>query len=196
MEEDPSGAGAWHIHLSAEYKQGLFSEVAGVIALHHVNILSAEMFTRRDTRIADVSMKTGMIENTCPDALRCGLRQDLIDVYNGRLALPYRLHIKLFPSKIRHVQHISGMPHVTVDNGLSKLFTQIQVTAGDSVGLLYRTIRTLEELRLIIRRAEVSTETDRVKDIFYVHDLSGKKVSEGDRIKEIKKALLFQAGLG
>jgi len=61
-----------------------------------------------------------------------------------------------------------------VDNRISDLFTVIDVSCDDRVGLLYDIARTLFELRLETHLAKVMTPAGRVRDVFYVRGAGGR----------------------
>ncbi len=61
----------------------------------------------------------------------------------------------------------------------------------DRVGLLYTITRTLFELQVRIFVAKITTKVDQVADVFYVRTRQGEKVTDPERIKEIRDALLF-----
>ncbi len=114
------------------------------------------------------------------------------NTFTGKLALTYRLNLKvLHPIPSNLSNHSSGQ-NVVVDNKISDSFTLIQVFTQDKLGLLYKITRTLTDLRLAIRTARISTENNQATDEFYVHDLTGKKVEEKEQIEEIKRAILHQ----
>jgi [protein-PII] uridylyltransferase len=77
-----------------------------------------------------------------------------------------------------------------VDNESSDAATVIDVITYDRAGLLYDITKTMKNLGLSIEYAKISTKVDQVVDAFYVVDLSHKKITDPDRIEEIKTALL------
>lgn len=53
--EEGESRGFWNITFVAEYRRRLFSDIAGVIALHNVNILSAKFSLWKEANIAEIS---------------------------------------------------------------------------------------------------------------------------------------------
>lgn len=194
IEEDES-KGFWNITCVAGYKWRLFSDIVGVIALHNVNILSAELCTWSSGSIAEILMKTKVFGPDKPDEIWRRIKRDLQNTFTGKLALPYRLHIKLFPPKTGRASNLSEASKIFIDNGSSERFTKIQILTNDRVGLLYRIIDALDDLRIVIKTANIFTDGNKVEDIFFVHDQEGKKVEDRVRIREIKKALSHQVNL-
>jgi len=185
-------SGCWGIIFLAKYRPELFSDITGVIALNNINILSAEIRTCWDESLAEIFMVTRLLSSNHPDEIWKQMKSDLENTFTGKLALTYRLNLKVLPPIPSNLSKHSSGQNVVVDNKMSDSFTLIQVFTQDRLGLLYKITRTLTDLRLVIRTARVSTENDQVADEFYVHDLTGKKVEEKEQMEEIKRAILHQ----
>ena len=81
---------------------------------------------------------------------------------------------------------------MTIDNKVSDLFTVIDVSCDDRVGLLYDIARTLAEMGLETHLAKVMTPAGRVRDVFYVRGTAGRRVEDPEQLAEIKAALLHR----
>jgi [protein-PII] uridylyltransferase len=79
---------------------------------------------------------------------------------------------------------------VEIDNEVSSDYTVIDIYAHDKVGLLYSITSTLTRLGLYIGVSKISTKVDQVADVFYVKDIFGHKISDADKLEEIRKELL------
>jgi [protein-PII] uridylyltransferase len=79
---------------------------------------------------------------------------------------------------------------VTVDNRSSDEFTVIDVFTQDRVGLLFAITHTLFELGVKIHIARISTNADQALDVFYISDREGNKITELERMRTLKAALL------
>jgi [protein-PII] uridylyltransferase len=75
---------------------------------------------------------------------------------------------------------------VNVDNRVSQNQSVIEVTTKDQNGLLFWLSHTLQLLGLQINLAKINTEGNQVADVFYVTDAQGAKVTDPERIEEIK----------
>jgi [protein-PII] uridylyltransferase len=75
---------------------------------------------------------------------------------------------------------------VNVDNRASVQHTVIEVTTRDQLGLLFCLANTFQEAGLSITLAKINTEGIRVADVFYVTDASGEKVTDPERIEDLK----------
>ncbi|MGH7277234.1 MAG: [protein-PII] uridylyltransferase, partial [Candidatus Rokuibacteriota bacterium] len=123
---------------------GLFSLIAGTLAAHGINIISAQIHTRADGIAIDtfqVNDPTGEAI-TSPahwartvDALRAVIRgEQSVDALLARRRAA------------RPAAGVAGPPKITVDNRLSDSYTVLEVKCPDRVGLLYLVTRTLSGL--------------------------------------------------
>jgi len=176
----------------SEDKPGLFADIAGVLALNSVNILSADIYTWRDGTVVDIFKATRPLDAIHSDAVWDKVRQDLKRTFEGKLSLTYRLGQKRASAVLSNHDKPSRPPQVVIDNGSSDFFTLIEVFADDRVGLLYLITKTLFDLRLDIRIAKIATKGDQIADVFYVRDLEGQKIEDEAHLREIEGALRFE----
>ena len=80
-------------------------------------------------------------------------------------------------------------PDVIINNVLSDQFTVIEVAGRDRPGLLYELTSTLSNLLLDITSAHITTFGEKAVDVFYVTDLTGKKIVSESRQETIRKRL-------
>ncbi|MGH7916674.1 MAG: [protein-PII] uridylyltransferase, partial [Candidatus Binataceae bacterium] len=88
----------------------------------------------------------------------------------------------------RFVRRVAS--EVTVDNRSSEQFTVVDVFTQDRVGLLFAITHTLFTLDLVIHLARISTNADQALDVFYVSDRAGRKLTELERMRTLRTALL------
>lgn len=188
--EEKESEGCWEITFMGKDRPGLFSSLSGVLALRHINILSAHIYTWRDGTVLDRFMVTGPLDPIHPEETWEQIRTDLGEIFQGRLSLDRVLGQKATPSVLSKSHKPTHRPDVVMDTESSDFFTLIEVFANDRVGLLYQITRTLFELDLDIRIAKISTKADQVADIFYVRDLEGQKIEDEKKLQEIREALL------
>jgi [protein-PII] uridylyltransferase len=79
---------------------------------------------------------------------------------------------------------------VNIDNRCATRHSVIEITTKDQLGLLFWLSNTLQHLNLQISLAKINTEGTQVADVFYVTDAEGSKVTEPERIEEIKSRIL------
>lgn len=181
---------AWEVLFMAKDRPGLFADLAGVLALHNINILSAHIYTWLDGTAVDIFRVSRPVDPMDVEQTWKKVRHDLTLTFGGKLSLPYRLAQKSLQSLLARPLKSTRQPEVRVDNESSDFFTLIEVFASDRIGLLHLITHTLFQLRLDIRIAKIATKGDQIADVFYVRDLDGQKIQDKAHVTEIKNALL------
>lgn len=184
----------WELTFLAKDRPGLFSDIAGVLSLNNINILSSHVYTWRDGTAVGIIRVTQPLDSIRPENTWKKVRGDLRDTFAGKLSLVYRLREKASKSIFAKQTRSKRPPEVIIDNQSSDFSTLIEVFADDRIGLLHLITRTLFELKLDIRIAKIATKGDQIADVFYVRDLLGQKVQDKRQIEEIRHALLDQLG--
>ncbi|MGH9039830.1 MAG: ACT domain-containing protein, partial [Acidimicrobiia bacterium] len=169
-------------------RPGLFSKVAGILALHGLDVVSARAWSPEEGIAAD-RFRVQSLYGTVPD--RAALEDDLRRVLSGRLSLEARLadRARDYAAAPRPPAAAPARVEVTVDNDASEAATVIEVRAPDRIGTLYRITRALAELHLDVRLAKVSTLGHEVVDAFYVVDGAGSKLTDADHLDEVSRAV-------
>lgn len=172
---------------------GLFSKIAGALTAKNLNILSARITTRDDGIALDVFRVShlggagaiAMEEDRWPRVER-----DLERVLSGeqQIAALVAEAQKIHFGARKFVRRVAT--EVTIDNRSSEEFTVIDVFTQDRVGLLFAITHTLFELGMRIHLARISTNADQALDVFYISDGEGNKITELERMRSIKAALL------
>jgi [protein-PII] uridylyltransferase len=191
-------AGIWEATVVANDRPGLFSRVAGVLALHKLSVLGAEIYTRDD----GVALEIFQLEPKAGDPLSQGAEEDKADMdsiaEDARMALRGRLSLDARHAELRRGQP-EGIfhqkrpdPEIVVDDDASDFFTVVEVRAADRIGLLYTITRALVEMELDIALAKVSTYGEEVVDVFYVRDFNGHKVTDPLYAEEIARSIRFR----
>jgi [protein-PII] uridylyltransferase len=167
---------------------GVFCRIAGVLALHGLDVLAATAQSPDGGRaIAQFRVVDPVREQVPWDRVKA----DVSLALDGRLAIGARLAERARTYR-RHAQP-SARPataRVSFDIDASSGATVIDVQAADGIGVLYRITRALAELDLDIRSARVQTMGDHVVDAFYVRDAHGDKISDTPLLREIERAIL------
>jgi [protein-PII] uridylyltransferase len=185
--KEPSGT-IWEILFVAKDRPGLFADMAGVLALNNINILSAHIYTWLDGTAVDIFRVSSPLDPLHTDQLWDKVRGDLSNTFSGKLDLSARLLEKA--NGLCTLPRMSPRPpEVRIDNVSSDFFTVMEVFADDRVGLLHEITHTLFRLGLNISVAKIATRGDQIADIFYVRDLEGQKVEDFAQVEEIRKAL-------
>jgi [protein-PII] uridylyltransferase len=167
---------------------GLFSQLAGAIAVAGGSIVDAKAFTTTDGFALDVFSVQDQDGGPFGDAPRIErLRQSIEKTLAGEL-LPRAVFAKRAPKK--RTSAFQVRPRVDFDNEASATATVIEVEGLDRPGLLYDVTHALFEAGLSISSSMVATYGERAIDVFYVRDGFGHKIVHPDRQASIKAKLL------
>jgi [protein-PII] uridylyltransferase len=169
-------------------RPGVFSRVAGVLALYGLGVVAASAHSTDDGRALAEYRVVDTVRDVIPWPR---VVADLDRALDGRLAISARLAERRRtydrPTPISRRVRVAT---VSFDNAASAGATVIDVHAPDAIGVLYRITRALAELDLDIRSARVQTLGYDVVDSFYVRDDEGKKVTDQVSLQEIERAIL------
>ena len=178
------GAAGTELTVCARDRHGLFADIAGTLAAHGVEILSAEVNTREDGIAVDVFMlREAATHQAVEEYRRAGIERALRDSVAGEAdvaAAVERWRTNNAPRRRRPPAHARRqmLPRVVCDNEASPAATMIEIHAVDEPGLAYRIASALVALRLDIVCAKIATEKSDALDVFYVTDACGRKLSE------------------
>ncbi|MGC2521555.1 MAG: [protein-PII] uridylyltransferase [Stellaceae bacterium] len=167
---------------------GLFSRIAGALAVSAANIVDARIMTMSNGMAFDTFWVQDLAGKAFdrPDKLA-----KLAVVFENVLTGELKPHQELarppaFPSR---AQAFTVAPRVLVDNQASALHTVIEVNGRDRPGLLFELTRELTRLSLQVSSAKISTYGEKVVDVFYVKNLFGHKVEHPGKLAEIRTTL-------
>ena len=169
-------------------RPGLFSRIAGVLALYGLDVLRASAFSTEHGRALSEFHVSDPIHDEIPWGV---IVADVERALDGRLAVGARLsdRSRTYSRNGRRFSHPVSTT-VRFDNGASATATVIDVHATDHFGVLYRITRAFSDLDLDIRSARVHTLGAQVVDSFYVRDRHGAKITETGSLAEIERAVL------
>ncbi len=181
-----------HVIVAAPDRPGLFSSVAGALALNGMDVRAANV--SGEDGVAVEMFTVEVARGTWPDTAK--LREDLAAVLSDRLALGERLseRERIYPLRRGSAAHLPGSD-VNVDNDASETATVLEVRALDEIGLLHRITRALFDAGLDVVSARVSTLGEMVVDAFYVRESGGSKVTDASRLTEITTGIREELGL-
>ncbi|MBC8038023.1 MAG: [protein-PII] uridylyltransferase, partial [Rhizobiales bacterium] len=166
----------------------LVALIAGACAAAGANIAGAHIFTTAD----GMALDTILIQREFPDeedekrrARRVG---ELI-----KKALRGELWLKEAVARVHkpqlRINAFTVEPRVIIDNQSSNRFTVIEINGLDRIGLLYDLTEALYRLNLNIASAHVTTFGEKAIDVFYVTSLTGGKIEDTARHKQIEHTL-------
>jgi [protein-PII] uridylyltransferase len=170
------------VDVAAADRRGLLAAVAGVLAVHRLEVLSADAGTIGDTAVVEcvVAPRYG----TPPDP---GLvSADLRRAVDGQFPLAERVAAR----ERAHRATSAAAPHVVWLHEAASHGAVLELRAADSPGLLYQVAHALELVGAAVRAARVSTLGNDVVDSFY---LTGHYDDPADRAR-VESAVLAAAG--
>ncbi|MDR3641737.1 MAG: HD domain-containing protein [Humidesulfovibrio sp.] len=191
---------AFQVSLAALDQPGLFAAMAGVLALHDLNILSAEVLTWNGgpgngggNLAVDVFLVQEPAEGLYLEDLWQRVRRAVSYALTGKLSLEYRLEQKRTSPLNLPSRAPKSRRKIRVDNDVSDFYTVIEVAAPDRLGLLHDLALSLSAQHLRIHLARIATSAGRIHDVFYLRTDEGLKLRDPVRMDEVKKALLAAA---
>ncbi len=190
------GKDAWSVLVMTTDRPGLLAKICGVLALHNLDVVKAQIFTWNDGTVVDV------LQVRSAGGLNFGemewqeVNDDLDRAIAHRLGLGHRLYKKMSSMVGGRNELVSKIePKVVIDNESSDDFSVVEVHSVDVSGALYHITQTLADFGLNIHKAYIATEVERLIDIFYVQDGAGSKIVDPEFQEEIKLGLLYSLGL-
>ncbi|MGN7612000.1 [protein-PII] uridylyltransferase [Magnetococcales bacterium HHB-1] len=179
---------ATNLMIYTQDHHGLIARISGALASEGVSILSANAHTTKDGMVLDVfkiqDQRNDAIESL-PQLQR--IEKTLKAVLTCK-SDPARL-LKQAAPRIRKQDHFKVPTQIVVDNEFSTIYTVLEVTALDRIGLLYTITQALESLGIQIRTAKIATYGERAVDVFYIKDLFGMKLDER-KVERVKRLLI------
>ncbi|MHB1486985.1 MAG: [protein-PII] uridylyltransferase [Acidimicrobiales bacterium] len=180
------------VTVAAPDQPGLLSCVAGVLALHGLDIRSATASPGAEGMAIDI-FEIAPSRDREPDWAR--VQADLAASLEARLALESRLaeRARTYGARRRPSAARPAQARVIVDNDASASATVVEVRAPDGVGVLFHITAALAACRLNVSSARVNTLGHEVVDSFYVRTASGTKLTGEADLIELEEMIL--AGL-
>ena len=170
---------------------GLFSRIAGALAIAGASIVDARIHTLTYGMALDtfwIQDAAGGPYDTPHRLARLGALVE--QALEGRLKLQSEIRKatrSILPGRMRAI-HVP--PRVVVDNRASNRHTVIEVNGRDRPGLLHDVTAAISDEGLQIASAHVTTYGVRAVDVFYVKDVFGMKIENERKLNQLRTALL------
>ena len=175
--------------ITAKDQDFLFAAQSGVLALHSVNILSAEVFSWSDGTAVNIFIVEAPSESS-PSDIWGRVERSIMYALTGRLALDYRLHKKRSSFLARSAP--SRVPtRISIDNESSEQCTLLEVVTQDRSGLLYDMAAFFSRMNVDLRMARISTTGLSVFDVFHVEGADGGRIEDKVHLRELIGALEY-----
>ncbi len=167
---------------------GLFSRIAGAIAVAGLNVVHAKIFTTTDGMALDTFWVQEPDGSAVSDPARLKkLKSSITEILAGRISVLKALADQAGPPSRTRVFKIAQ--RVQIDNKASNVYTVVEVSGRDRRGLLHDITRALAELGLSVASARIATYGTRASDVFYVKDVFGLKITNEAKLKSIEQSL-------
>ncbi len=170
---------------------GLFSKIAGALAVAGASIVDA----RIHTMTSGMALDTFWIQDAAGGTFDAPHRLARLSVaieqaLSGRIRLAAEIHKASKTLLGRRMRAIHVPPRVVIDNHASNTHTVIEVNGRDRPGLLHDVTAAISDQGMQIASAHVTTYGVRAVDVFYVKDVFGLKVENERKLALLRDALL------
>ena len=166
---------------------GIFSRLAGALALVGANVVDARSYTSSDGYATAVFwVQDG--EGHPYDASRLPRLKNMIERTLHGEVVPRKSFVD--KDKLKKREKAFNVPtSITFDNEGSDIYTIIEVDTRDRPGLLYDLTRTMSESNVYIASAVIATYGEQVVDVFYVKDMFGLKFHGPSKQRSLSRKL-------
>lgn len=167
---------------------GIFSRLAGALALARANVVDARTYTSVDGYATAAFWIQDLNHKPFEAARLPRLRETIVKTLKGEVIATEAIKDK---DKIKKREREFVVPtEITFDNGGSEIYTIIEVDTRDRPGLLFDLTRTLSRNNIYIASAVIATYGVQAVDVFYVKDMFGLKLHSDAKRKTLEKKLL------
>ena len=167
---------------------GLFSRIAGALAVAGASIVDARIHTLTNGMALDTFWVQDATGGAFDAPHRLARLAVLIEqALSGRLRLRDEIRkVRREPARLRAV---TVPPRVVFDNHASNTHTVIEVNGRDRPGLLHDVTAAISDQGLQIASAHITTYGVRAVDVFYVKDVFGLKVENDRKLGALRVAM-------
>ncbi len=181
--------GATEVTIYAGDHPGLFSRIAGALAVSGANIVDAKINTLTNGKGLDSFLiqdaDGGVFAR--PDKLA---RLSVLIEQSLSGELQTRTEIQKRENQPSRLEVFTVEPRVLIDNKASNRYTVIEINGRDRPGLLFSITEALYRLSLQVHAAKITTFGEQVVDVFYVQDVFGTKIDQSGKIDQVRNVLL------
>ncbi len=188
---DHPSEGFFDLTLCGQSNIGLFKNLVGTLTARALNILSAQIFSRKDG-LALIIVQVGSEEAIkifgSVEKVWQEIESNLKDLLNQTKTLGALLKERTrLVNETRNTAAIE--PRVKIENYTENPFTLIRIEARDHPGMLYKIAHAFRSFGIRPHRAKIDTRGGHGIDVFYV-TLDGRKLTFPPLIQRIKDTLI------
>lgn len=171
-------------------RPGLLAVIAAALAGHRLDVTAAQIYTfgpAEKRLVFDIFQVRSSKKIDATTARRLG--RDIEALLSGKLTADALLARRVAspPWARRKEPGVSLEVHIT--NKASRRFSVIDVFTRDHPGLLYAIAHLLHQHGLSIALSKLSTEGNRVADVFYVQTFDGQRLEDPEKIASLEHDL-------
>ncbi len=166
---------------------GIFSRMAGALALVGANVVDARTYTTKDGFVT-AAFWIQDIEGAPYEASRLPRLKSMIEKTLKGEVLP-RDALKTRDKVKKRESKFIVPTSITFDNDGSEIYTIIEVDTRDRPGLLHDLTRTLANANIYVASAVIATYGAQVVDTFYVKDMFGLKFHSKSKLANLERKL-------
>ena len=175
-----SAAATTTVLVAADDRPGLLGDIAGVLALHRLEVRAADTQTVGERALSSWSVHPLYGEPPPVDQVR----GDLQRVFDGTLDVAERLAARTRPAEVRRVP-----ARVDFVRGAASAADVLEVRAHDAPGLLHRLGAAIADAGAFITAARVATLGSEVVDAFYIRRPDGDRLEPAERARVVAMVL-------
>ena len=166
---------------------GIFSRLAGALALVGANVVDARTYTSKDGWATPVFWVQDHEGRPYDEAKLPRLKTMIDKTLKGEVVARDAMRDR---DKLKKRERAFNVPtNIIFDNEGSEIYTIVEVDTRDRPGLLHDLTRCLAANNVQIASAVIATYGEQVVDTFYVKDMFGLKFHSESRLKTLEKKL-------
>jgi len=170
---------------------GLFSRIAGALAIAGASIVDARIHTMTNGMALDTFWIQDAAGGIFASPQRLARLSVLIEqALTGRLRMASEIRSLSDALLGQRMRAIHVPPRVVIDNHASNTHTVVEVNGRDRPGLLHDVTAAITNQAMQIASAHVSTYGVRAIDVFYVKDVFGLKIQNERKLEKLRQAIL------
>ncbi len=206
VDAESLDAGRWRVTIVAYDYPGELSLICGLLLAYGFSILDGNVFTYEPTsapeagghpKIVDTFTVQPVHGEVTPETWR-RYADDLADLLRmmqagqrrearGELAKRVAVSLPVSEDAATALYPVE----IEIDNESSERYTVLHIDTVDTVGFLYELTNALAYNRVYIARVMVGSVGNRVRDTLYVTDADGRKITDPDKLRELRAATVL-----
>jgi [protein-PII] uridylyltransferase len=168
-------------------RRGLLAKAAACLSAVELNIEQARAFTRADQIVLDLLL---IRDQDAPGRASDEKLKRFGFLLDGALSSPPRFASVWACSRHQYLESPRrAAPWLSFDNRSSSSSTLLRIRTPDRMGLLYDILNAIAEAGANLQQADVRTQGALARDTFHVVDGEGRKLTDPQRLREIRRSL-------